>query len=71
LIVVEPLENGDVRLTYSGDAGVNYALERSSSLAVPNWASLVTNKAPAGGILVITNTPNTSMNNFWRIRAVR
>jgi hypothetical protein len=58
-------------MTYSGDAGVNYALERSSSLANPNWVSLVTNKAPVGGVLVITNTPDTTMNNFWRIRAVR
>ena len=70
-ITVEPLMNGDVRLIYSGTAGANYALERSSSLANPNWVSLVTNKALSGGVLVITNTPDTSMNNFWRIRSVR
>jgi hypothetical protein len=71
LITVELLENGDVRLSYSGSAGLNYALERSSSLANPNWVSLVTNTAPSGGMLVITNKPDTSMNNFWRIRAVK
>jgi hypothetical protein len=70
-ITIEQLNNGDVRLTYSGDAGVNYALERSSSLATPTWVSLVTNTAPSGGVLVITNTPDTSINNFWRVRAVR
>lgn len=71
LITVEPLKNGDVRLTYSGSAGANYALERSSSLANPNWIPLVTNKTPIGGVLVITNTPNATINNFWRIRSVR
>ena len=71
LITIELLKNGDVRLTYSGDAGVNYALDRSSSLSQPDWASLVTNTAPVGGVLVMTNTPDTSKNNFWRIRAVR
>lgn len=70
LITIEQLKNGDVRLTYSGNAGVNYALERSSSLNNPKWVPLVTNTAPSGGVLVITNTPDTSMNNFWRIRSV-
>ena len=71
LIKIELLKNGDARLTYSGDAGVNYALERSSSLGQPDWVSLVTNTAPVGGVLLMTNTPDTSKNNFWRIRAVR
>ena len=70
-IKIEQLNNGDVRLTYSGTAGVNYVLERSGSLAHPKWVSLVTNNAPSGGVLVITNTPDTSMNNFWRIRSVK
>ena len=70
LIAIEMLTDGKVRLTYSGNAGVNYALERSSSLTNPNWMALVTNTAPSGGVLVITNTPDTSINNFWRIRSV-
>jgi hypothetical protein len=70
LITIEPLKDGDVRLTYSGNANAKYALERSSSLANPNWVSLVTNTAPSGGVLVFTNTPDTTMNNFWRIRSV-
>jgi hypothetical protein len=71
LIAIELLTNGDVRLTYFGNADVIYALERSSSLANPNWVSLVTNTAPKDGLLVFTNTPDTSVNNFWRIRSVQ
>jgi alpha-tubulin suppressor-like RCC1 family protein len=71
LIAIELLKDGDVRITYSGNADVKYALERSSSLGNPNWVSLVTNTAPSGGVLVFTNTPDTTMNNFWRIRSVQ
>lgn len=71
LITIEPLKDGNVRLIYLGDAGVRYTLERSSNLTIPNWLPLVTNTAPGGGVLVITNTPDTSVNNFWRIRSVR
>jgi hypothetical protein len=70
LITIEQLKDGKVRLTYSGNAGANYALERSRNLANPTWVPLFTNAAPSGGILVITNTPDTSMNNFWKIRCV-
>jgi hypothetical protein len=70
LIAIEQLKDGSVRLTYSCKAGANYALERSSSLANPTWVPLLTNAAPSGGVLVMTNTPDTSMNNFWRIRSV-
>ena len=70
LITIEQLKDGNVRLTYSGNAGVNYSLERSGNLVDPKWVPLVTNTAPSGGVLVITNTPDTSMNNFWRIRSI-
>ena len=64
------LPEGDVRLTCPGEAGVNYALERASSLIDPNWTSLATNKASSGGMLVIINSPDTTVNNFWRIHSV-
>ncbi len=70
LITIELLKDGDVRLTYPGEAGVNYAVERSTSLVNPNWISEVTNTAPSDGMLVVTNTPNIRVNNFWRIRSV-
>jgi hypothetical protein len=70
LITIEHSKDGNVRLSYSGNAGARYALERSSNLANPLWVPLVTNTAPGGGLLIITNTPDTSVNNFWRLRFV-
>ena len=64
------MKGDDVRLTYVGDAGALYALDRSSSLTTPNWLPQVTNSAGMGGMLVITNTPEPTINNFWRIRSV-
>jgi hypothetical protein len=39
-------------------------------LCCGNWVPLVTNPAAAGGVLVLTNMPDPTTNNFWRIRAV-
>jgi alpha-tubulin suppressor-like RCC1 family protein len=70
LISIQLLSSGNVRLSYVGYAGTNYALERSFSLKPANWVPLFTNPAGAGGIWVITNTPNKTTNNFWRMRFV-
>ena len=70
LITIEQLKDANVRLTYLGNAGVVYALERCNNLASPRWVPLVTNTAPSGGVLVFTNSPDVSTNNFWRIRSV-
>ena len=65
------LDADNVRLTYLGIAGTNYALDRTFNLSPPiNWVPQVTNPAGAGGTLVLTNTPDPTMNNFWRIRSV-
>jgi hypothetical protein len=64
------LSGGNVRLSYVGLAGTNYALDRSFSLKPANWLPQVTNPAGAGGALVFTNTPNPATNSFWRIRSV-
>jgi serine/threonine protein kinase len=69
-ISVQLLSGGDVRLSYVGTAGTNYALDCAFKLAPANWVPLVTNPADAGGVLVFTNTPNPGTNNFWRIRSV-
>ena len=69
-ISIQLLSGGNVRLSYVGIAGTNYALDRSFSLAPANWVPQVTNPASAGGVLVFTNTPNNATNNFWRIRSV-
>jgi hypothetical protein len=70
LITIDLMKDGDVRLTYVGDAGALYALDRSSSLTTPDWLPQATNSAGTGGMLVITNTPDPNANNFWRIRSV-
>jgi alpha-tubulin suppressor-like RCC1 family protein len=69
-ISAQLLSGDNVSLSFFGIAGVNYALDRSFSLAPPNWAPQMTNLAGAGGVLVFTNTPNPSTNNFWHIRSV-
>jgi len=61
---------GNMRLSFVGIAGTNYALDRSFNLASSNWVPQLTNPAGAGGMLVFTNAPNTASNNFWRIRSV-
>jgi alpha-tubulin suppressor-like RCC1 family protein len=64
------LGTGDMQLSFVGIAGANYALDRSFSLAPPNWVPQLTNATDAGGVLVFTNTPDPTTNNFWRIRSV-
>jgi hypothetical protein len=69
-MAVEELGAGAVRLSYVGNQGVQYALERTFNLSPANWVSLVMNPAGPGGLLVPTNTPNTNTSDFWRIRSV-
>jgi hypothetical protein len=51
-------------------AGTNYELDWSAGLSPANWVPQVTNAAGAGGMLVLTNMPDATINNFWRIRAL-
>jgi hypothetical protein len=53
-----------------GIVGAHYALDRTFDLAPPDWVPQVTNSAGAGDVLVFTNTPDPTTNNFWRIRSV-
>jgi hypothetical protein len=69
-ISVQLLSGGDVSLSFVGIAGTNYALDRTFNLAPPNWVPQLTNPAAASGVLVFTNTPDATTNNFWRIRSV-
>jgi hypothetical protein len=68
------LQDGKVRLSFVGEIGANYALDRSFSLTSGmtsgNWAPQVTNIAGAGGVLLFTNTPYPTTNNFWRVRSL-
>jgi alpha-tubulin suppressor-like RCC1 family protein len=67
---IQLLSGGNVRLSCVGLVGTDYALDRSFSLSPANWVPQVTNPAGAGGVLVLTNTPNPATNNFWRVRSV-
>ena len=60
----------NIQLSYVGVANANYALDRSSSLFQPNWIPQATNVASSFGPLVFTNPPDTTTNNYWRIRSV-
>jgi alpha-tubulin suppressor-like RCC1 family protein len=66
----ELLETGDMRLSFLGSAGVKYDLECSFSLSPADWLPQATNFADTMGVLVFTNTPDPTKNNFWRICAV-
>jgi hypothetical protein len=64
------LSSGSMRLAFIGDYGASYALDRSFTLSPANWIPQVTNVTGPGGVLVFTNTPDASTNDFWRIRLV-
>jgi hypothetical protein len=64
------LSRGNVQLSFIGNFGTKYALDRSSTLAPPNWVPQLTNSTGPGGMLIFTNTPNAATNNFWRCRSV-
>jgi hypothetical protein len=64
------LSAGGMQLSFVGNAGGNYVLERSFSLSPADWLPQATNAADAGGALVFTNTPDPATNNFWRVRFV-
>ncbi|HEV2438337.1 MAG TPA: hypothetical protein VG077_20300 [Verrucomicrobiae bacterium] len=69
-ISVRLLNGGDLSLSYWGMAGTNYELDRSFSLAPANCVPQATNPTDVNGLLVFTNTPEATTNNFWRIRSM-
>jgi alpha-tubulin suppressor-like RCC1 family protein len=69
-ISAQVLSGNNVQLSFVGAAGTNYALDRTFKLSPANWVPVVTNVAGAGGVVVFTNAPIATTNNFWRIRSV-
>ncbi len=67
-ISIEGLVGGGVRLTFVGDAGTQYELDRAASIPPAQWILQSIKTAGAGGVVVFTNTPSVTTNNFWRIR---
>jgi hypothetical protein len=60
----------EVRLSYLGIPGTNYALEVTQDLTPPiTWTPVLTNPAAANGLLVFTNTPSGGQ-SFYRTRYV-
>ncbi|HZL77721.1 MAG TPA: hypothetical protein VFC17_02635 [Candidatus Limnocylindrales bacterium] len=69
-IAIQLMSGPKVRLSFVGLDGTNYALDRTFNLVPVNWMPQITNRADSVGVLVLTNTPVTTTNNFWRIRSV-
>jgi alpha-tubulin suppressor-like RCC1 family protein len=69
-ISIQLLSGGLVFLSFEGLAGTNYAMDRATSLSPPNWIPQLTNPANSVGVLLFTNPPDATTNNFWRIRSV-
>jgi hypothetical protein len=69
-ISAQLLSSGRVRLSFVGNAGASYALDRTLKLVPPNWQPQATNAADGSGVLVLTNTPAAGTNYFWRMRLV-
>jgi len=64
------LTGGDLSLSFVGNSGTYYALDRTLGLLPPVWTPQETNLTSISGLLIFTNTPIPSTNNFWRIRSV-
>jgi hypothetical protein len=63
---------GQVKLAFTGLAGVKYALDRTFNLLpVIQWVPLSTNLPDSSCSLLVTNTIVANTNNFWRFRVVR
>jgi hypothetical protein len=71
-IAAQLLSGGvDIQLSYAGNAGTAYTLDRTFDLSPPVvWEAQFTNIAAANGTIIFTNAPVASTNNFWRIRSV-
>ena len=70
-ITIQFLGNDHVRLSYVGVPESSYALDRTFNLSPPvKWVPQATNPASANGLLLATNTPVATTNNFWRVRSV-
>jgi hypothetical protein len=65
------LSGGAMRLSYVGYPSTNYAVDRTFNLSPPVvWTPQGTNTMSTSGVLIFTNAPNPTTNNFWRVRSV-
>ena len=69
-LALESVGGGNVRISFLGIPGRNYAMEVTHDLTPPvSWTPLVTNTAATNGVLVCTNTPGNGQ-NYYRTRYV-
>ena len=59
----------NANLTFYGLAGTNYSIQVSVD-AMATWTDLVTNTAPASGVMTYTDTMTTNAATFYRLRYV-
>ena len=52
-------------LLLTGTPGINYAIQMSTNLVLPNWTGLVTN-SPTNGVFTFTDTAATNRSRFYR-----
>lgn len=64
------LDEGTMKLSYLGTPNQIYVLDRTLDLAPANWIPQMTNASGADGALIFTNTPDSTANNFWRVRSL-
>jgi autotransporter-associated beta strand protein len=70
-VSIDTLGNGDVKLSYAGIPGYNYALDWTHDLNPPvAWTAILTNQAGTNGSLLFTNTPSSPGPDFYRTRYV-
>ena len=69
-ITGEQLIGNQMVLSFVGTPQANYALDRTFNLSPADWIPQFTNSADAFGILLLTNAPDPTTNNFWRLRLV-
>jgi hypothetical protein len=54
------------QFNYAANAGLNYIVQRATTLAPPDWTTIVTNTA-AGNPAVFTDTQATNNPSFYRV----
>jgi hypothetical protein len=72
LLTGSPSPGGTMQFSFCGYPATNYALYRAFDLRPPvSWVGQQTNTMPISGVLLFTNNPVPSTNNFWRVRSVQ
>ena len=69
-LLVQNLDATRLKFSFYGKFGGDGVLEHSFDLSSSIWISQMTNTANSFGLICYTNTPNSALNNFWRIHSL-